>query len=156
RGQPLRLRPALGGALRRRRDGAGGGAVRRRAVAAHGLTTAPARTGALLAAAGTAHAVGNARRLRGPPTDPPPTAERVTVLLPVRDEAHRVGPCLRSLLGQRRLPDLEILVLDDRSTDGTADVVRAVPADDPRVRVLAGDAVPKGWLGKPWACRQLA
>ena len=125
-------------------------------MAAHRLTTALARSGALLATAGAVHAAVNARALRVPPTDPPPVAERVSLLLPVRDEAHRVGPCLRSLLGQRRVPDLEILVLDDGSSDGTADVVRAIAGDDPRVRLLAGAPLPDGWLGKPWACAQLA
>ena len=56
--------------------------------------------------------------------------ERVAVLLPVRDEAARVTPCLRALLAQPACPDLEIVVLDDGSTDGTADVVRAVAAGD--------------------------
>jgi hypothetical protein len=82
--------------------------------------------------------------------------EAVSVLLPVRDEAYRVAPCLRALLAQTRVPRLEILVLDDRSTDGTAEVVRAVAAGDPRVRLLPGQPLPGGWLGKPYACQQLA
>jgi hypothetical protein len=77
----------------------------------------------------------------------------VAVLLPVRDEAHRLEPCLRGLLAQRGVRP-EILVLDDGSTDGTAGVVRAVAGD--RVRLLAGAPLPPGWLGKPHACHQLA
>ena len=148
-------------------------------MAAHRLTTALARSGALLATAGAVHAAVNARALRVPPTQPVPITERVSLLLPVRDEAHRVGPCLRSLLDQRRVPDLEVLVIDDGSSDGTADVVRAVAGDDPRVRLLSGAPLPAAscaksgeptfselrttgaasggeWLGKPWACAQLA
>ncbi|MEV4767564.1 glycosyltransferase, partial [Micromonospora chokoriensis] len=82
--------------------------------------------------------------------------EPVAVLLPLRDEAARVTPCLRALLAQRGVPGLRIVVLDDGSTDGTADVVRAVAGDDPRVTLLTGVSPPPGWLGKPHACWQLA
>jgi hypothetical protein len=114
--------------------------------------------GSAAAIAGTVHTALNLRRLRVPPADPPPVAERVSVLLPVRDEAARVAPCLSSLLAQQRVADLEILVLDDGSRDGTADVVRSMAAGDPRLTLLDGgpDAPPEGWLGKPWACHRLA
>ena len=77
------------------------------------------------------------------------------MLLPARDEAARVGPTLRSLMAQRGV-ELEVVVLDDGSTDGTADVVRRVADDDPRVRLLTGRPLTPGWLGKPHACQQLA
>lgn len=99
------------------------------------------------------HAAVNAALLRVP-TARSATA-RVSVLLPVRDEALRVAPTLRSLLAQEGV-DLEVVVLDDGSTDGTADVVRAVADGDPRVRLLTGRPLPDGWLGKPHACQQLA
>ncbi len=110
------------------------------------------RLGTLAALAGTAHAALNAHLLRVPPPDPPQTVERVSVLLPLRDEAARVEPCLRALLAQRGVADLEVLVLDDESQDGTAEVVRRVAGCDARVRVLDGSAPPPGWLGKPHAC----
>ncbi|MEO3930057.1 glycosyltransferase family 2 protein [Micromonosporaceae bacterium B7E4] len=121
-------------------------------------------TGALLGWALTAvvglltgHAWLNATRwLRRPLPGATRTDEPVAVLLPLRDEATRVGPCLRALLAQRGVPELEIVVLDDGSTDGTAEVVRAVAAGDPRVRLLGGAPPPPGWLGKPYACQQLA
>jgi hypothetical protein len=91
------------------------------------------------------------RPLPGPSVDEP-----VSVLLPLRDEATRVIPCLRALLGQRGVPVMEIVVLDDGSTDGTAEVVRAVAGGDPRVRLVTGLPLPAGWLGKPYACHQLA
>jgi hypothetical protein len=114
------------------------------------------RLGTGLAVAGAVHAAWNSRRLRVPPADPPPVAEPVALLLPVRDEAHRVEPCLRALLAQTGVRDLRILVLDDGSTDGTADVVRRVAGADPRVRLVEGQPLPAGWWGKPWACAQLA
>ncbi len=108
-------------------------------------------------AALTAHTLVNATRwLRRPATGPVEVTEAVAVLLPLRDEATRVTPCLRALLAQRGVPDLRIVVLDDGSGDGTADVVRAVAGDDPRLTLLTGVAPPPGWLGKPHACWQLA
>ncbi|MEU7801277.1 glycosyltransferase family 2 protein [Micromonospora arborensis] len=94
--------------------------------------------------------------LRRPTDRPDQVDERVAVLLPLRDEAARVTGCLRALLAQRGVPGLSVVVLDDGSTDGTADVVRAVVGDDPRVTLLTGVVPPPGWLGKPHACWQLA
>ncbi|MDM4720005.1 glycosyltransferase family A protein [Micromonospora sp. WMMA1363] len=108
-------------------------------------------------AALTAHTLVNTGRwLRRPTGAPVPVTETVAVLLPLRDEAARVGPCLRALLAQRGVPELRIVVLDDGSTDGTAGVVRAIAGGDPRVTLLDGVAPPPGWLGKPHACWQLA
>ena len=118
------------------------------AVAAAGWTVA-AVAGAL-----ALHAAVNARLLRRPPPVPSTVDVPVSVLLPVRDEAARVGPCLTALLAQESVPGLELLVLDDGSTDGTAEVVRSLGGD--RVTLLPGAPPPRGWLGKPHACQQLA
>lgn len=93
---------------------------------------------------------------RATPVGEGPVDESVSVLVPARNEAHRIAPCLNSLLAQRGLPRLEVIVLDDESTDDTAGRVRAVCGQDPRVRLLSGRPLPAGWLGKPHACRQLA
>ncbi|HET9658319.1 MAG TPA: glycosyltransferase family 2 protein [Kineosporiaceae bacterium] len=140
-----------------RRTGTGGSRPRRIgpggfASAGRVLTWA----GSLGAIALTAHSWVNLRTVRTPDRDPEPVGERVSVLLPVRDEAHQVGACLADLLDQSGVGDLEILVLDDQSGDGTAEAVRAAAGGDPRVRLLTGTAPPPGWLGKPHACRQLA
>jgi len=103
---------------------------------------------AALNAALSAHAAFNARLLRVPRAGP--VRGTVSVLLPLRDEAARVEPCLRALLAQS-LP-VELLVLDDGSTDGTARLVEQVTGRPP----IAGAALPAGWLGKPHACQQLA
>lgn len=113
-----------------------------------------------LAAGLTGHTAWNARHLRRAPHPPPgdPVERmRVTVLVPARDEAHRIGPCLAGLLQQDH-PALRVLILDDGSTDGTGALVRDAVAADPRFTVLDGGdgAVPPGWLGKPWACHRLA
>ena len=117
--------------------------------------------GTALAVAGTAHAWWNLRQLRVLPTAPPgddgtPMTPTVSVLIPARDEAETIGRCLLSVRAQRSIEVAEILVFDDRSSDGTAQVVRHHLVDA-RVRLLESDTEPPtGWLGKPWACQQLA
>jgi hypothetical protein len=112
--------------------------------------------GSTLACIGTAHQLVNQRLLRRPPADPPPVTSAVSMLVPARNEAHRIGPTIRSLLDQWGLADAEVLVLDDCSTDGTAEAVLAEAGSDPRLRVLAGAQPVGGALGKPNACAQLA
>lgn len=80
---------------------------------------------------------------------------RVSVLVPVRNEREVIGDCLRSLLAQD-YPNFEVLVLDDGSTDGTSDLLAALAHTDSRLQVFAGRPPPEGWLGKHWACQQLA
>ena len=121
-------------------------------------TEALVASGAVAAWVATAHTAYNLRVLRTPPPSPAPVPERVSVLVPARDEEARIGPCLAALISTEGVADLEILVLDDGSTDGTAEIVRAYEQRDPRVRLIHGgsDPLPDGWLGKPWACERLA
>jgi Glycosyl transferase family 2 len=110
---------------------------------------------AAVVAALTLHTWVNTKLLRRPPMPAPRTSQRISVLLPVRDEEQHVIACLHAILAQRGVSDLEVLVLDDASTDRTRSLVEAVR--DPRLRVLAGTGEPPpGWLGKPYACQQLA
>ncbi|HEX6870298.1 MAG TPA: glycosyltransferase [Micromonosporaceae bacterium] len=104
----------------------------------------------------TMHTAVNTWLLRRLPVPPPPVTDPVSVLLPVRDEAARLRPCLESLLAQRGLSQYEIIVLDDGSTDGTGELVRRIAAGDPRLRLVVGAPLPSGWLGKAYACHQLA
>jgi glycosyltransferase involved in cell wall biosynthesis len=75
----------------------------------------------------------------------------VSVVIPARDEARIVERTVRAFLAQT-YGDLEIIVVDDRSTDGTGDILRGI--DDPRLVVVQGDEPPPGWLGKPWALHE--
>lgn len=76
----------------------------------------------------------------------------VSVLIPARDEASVISTTLQCL-DKQDYPDLEIIVLDDNSTDETAAEARAIGG---RVSVVTGEALPQGWVGKNWACHQLA
>ena len=93
-------------------------------------------------------------KLRRDPTIPS-SHPLVSILIPARNEAAVIEETVRSLLAQDA-PDLEVLLLDDHSTDGTAALALAAADGDPRLRVLPGADLPAGWLGKNWACRQLA
>lgn len=121
------------------------------------LTRALVTAGSIASATLTAQIALNLAMVKKPSTPSSPISERVSILLPVRNEVHRVEPTLRSLIDQQGLTDFEILVLDDGSTDGTAAIIARVAADDPRVRLVqgAGSQLPPGWLGKPWACQRL-
>jgi chlorobactene glucosyltransferase len=77
----------------------------------------------------------------------------VTVIIPARNEAPRIGRCLEGLVAQG-LPRLEVIVLDDGSTDGTAEIAESFADRLRGLRVLAGAPLPDGWAGKPWACWQ--
>jgi len=77
----------------------------------------------------------------------------VSILFPARDEAEVIGPAITSALAQD-YPDLEVLLIDDNSTDGTAEVALAAAAADPRFRLLTGTPLAQGWKGKPWALWQ--
>jgi len=71
----------------------------------------------------------------------------LSVVVAAHDEAPRIGALLRDLRAQDH-PAFEVIVVDDRSSDGTADAVRRAAAGDPRVRLLRVDARPPGWQGR--------
>ena len=79
----------------------------------------------------------------------------ISILIPARNEEEDIVPCLESLRKQD-YPAYEVLVLDDNSTDRTAERVAEVAAKDPRVKLIRGKPLPRGWAGKPYACHQLA
>lgn len=73
------------------------------------------------------------------------------MIVPARDEARNVARLVRTVLASS-YPRLELVLVDDASTDGTADVAHAAGAGDPRLRVVANAPLPSGWFGKQWAC----
>jgi hypothetical protein len=79
-----------------------------------------------------------------PGAGPPPA---VTVVVAARDEEIRIEETVRGLLAQEGV-DLRVVVVDDRSTDRTGDILRTVAATDPRLTVVRIDRLPAGWLGK--------
>ncbi|MFN3660547.1 MAG: glycosyltransferase, partial [Brevinematales bacterium] len=83
----------------------------------------------------------------------PTSYPMVSVLIPARNEAHRIRPCLISLLCQD-YPNYEVIVLNDNSTDETETVLQEF-ITHPHFRYLNGHPLPKGWKGKPYACQQL-
>jgi dolichol-phosphate mannosyltransferase len=90
--------------------------------------------------------LGRGRR-RLPPLEVADAAESISVVVPARDEAARIGPCLDGLMAD---PDLlEVVVVDDGSRDGTDELARSRGA-----RVIAAAPPPAGWVGKPWALQQ--
>ncbi len=83
---------------------------------------------------------------------PTPT---IAVLLPVRNEQRNIRQCLDSILAQQGVT--EIIVLDDQSTDDTAEMAAELLGSDPRAQLILGESdPPENWLGKPWACARLA
>ncbi len=80
----------------------------------------------------------------------------ISILVPARNEERNIGDCLQALLALRGRKH-EILVLDDHSEDGTANIVSRIAGDpDTGVKLLQGGPLPEGWMGKSHACSQLA
>ena len=82
---------------------------------------------------------------------PPHAAPRVAVVVPARDEAANIARCVRSILASA-WPALEVIVVDDHSSDATAALARDAGAGDTRLRIIPAPALPDGWMGKQWAC----
>jgi len=81
----------------------------------------------------------------------------IAVIIPARDEADVIGTSVASLLRQSCVDALHIFVVDDNSTDRTADAVRQAAAQSSqgeRVSVISGRGLPSGWSGKLWAVQQ--
>ena len=93
------------------------------------------------------------RRLRQYPD--PVRQPRVALLIPARNEERTITKCVTSLLEQD-YPNYAIWVLDDNSTDRTPEILAELVANNPSLHILQGQPLPDNWLGKPWACQQLA
>ncbi|HSV91509.1 MAG TPA: glycosyltransferase family 2 protein, partial [Desulfobacterales bacterium] len=91
------------------------------------------------------------RRL-GPSAAPRP-GTTVTVVVPARNEERNLWSCLQSLLEQDGV-GMEVILVDDHSTDGTPAIARRLSQRYSGLRVIRGAPLPEGWLGKHWACHQ--
>lgn len=91
------------------------------------------------------------RRPRLRDYEPLASGPLVSVIIPARNEARNIERCVRSVLATQYTP-IEVIVVDDRSTDGTADIVE--PATGGRLRLVRGTDPPPGWFGKQWAIVQ--
>lgn len=82
---------------------------------------------------------------------------RIVAVVPARDEARYIGACVASLLGQQEVDLAQVIVVDDGSTDATADRAREAAGAAGRsglLTVIPGAPLPPGWTGKVWAMRQ--
>jgi len=79
----------------------------------------------------------------------------VSVLIPARNEEHNIGSILQDIIDQD-YKNMEVLVYDDLSEDHTAKVVKAFSEKDARIRLIPGQELPAGWLGKNHACHNLS
>jgi chlorobactene glucosyltransferase len=95
-----------------------------------------------------------------PRADPPPqsNAPLISIIVPARNEERNIIACLEGLVGQD-YPDLEWIVVDDRSSDSTLAILqnfvsRTNPGDSSKVQIISGGDLPQGWAGKPHALHQ--
>jgi len=116
----------------------------------HGVLVAGAIASALAAIALPVNLAAFPRLSRAARGLRPDSRPRVSVVIPARNEAAGIGRAVGSHLAQE-YPDLQVVVVDDCSTDGTGRALEALAREDPRLTVVAGDEPPEGWLGKPHA-----
>ncbi|WP_245572898.1 glycosyltransferase [Lichenihabitans psoromatis] len=95
----------------------------------------------------------NVRLITTPPL--PTTRPAVAILIPARNEERAIGRCVEAALANVQA-DIEVIVLDDASTDRTSEVVRAIALRDSRLTLAQAPPLPPGWNGKQHACSVLA
>ncbi|CAN5374605.1 glycosyltransferase family 2 protein [soil metagenome] len=78
-------------------------------------------------------------------------APTVSIVIPARNEEHNIERCVRSALAAN-YPRLEVVAVDDHSTDGTGAILADISNEDARLRVVTPEPLPSDWFGKQWAC----
>jgi len=89
------------------------------------------------------------------PAPPPPEGPLISVCVPARNEERNIRACVEAILAQD-YPNFEVIVLEDRSTDATAEILDSMAAQNARLKVIPGADLPTGWAGKPHALVQAA
>jgi hopene-associated glycosyltransferase HpnB len=86
----------------------------------------------------------------------PESWPQVVAIIPARDEAETIGAVVRAHLTCRYPGDFSVIVIDDQSADGTADIARTAAQDQNvhSLEILSGIPLPEGWSGKLWAMHQ--
>ena len=107
----------------------------------------------VLALVPTAMTIVNVLVLQSPPAGLHFAA--VSILIPARNEETGIAACVESALASSN-PNLEVIVLDDHSTDATAAIVRQIAKRDGRLRLEQAPPLPLGWSGKQHACHVLS
>ena len=87
------------------------------------------------------------------PVESPSNAPMISVCIPARNEERNIRACVDAVLNQT-YPNFEVIVLDDRSTDSTLEILRSIQND--KLRIINGSDLPSGWAGKPHALYQAA
>ena len=87
------------------------------------------------------------------PTLPPTNAPLISICVPARNEERNIRACVESILAQD-YPTFEVIVLEDRSTDKTGEILQDLSKDNDKLKVIRGADLPKGWAGKPHALFQ--
>jgi len=87
------------------------------------------------------------------PAPPPASSPLISICIPARNEENNIRNCVESALGQD-YPNIEVIVLDDRSTDSTLTQLAEIASLDSRLLPVSGTDLPEGWAGKPFALFQ--
>lgn len=112
--------------------------------------------GAIIAIGALAMTAANLRRLPIPaPASPDQPHAALSVAIPARNEADNIEDCIRSIL-RGGITSLRVLVYDDQSDDGTAEILARLASTDPRLEIVPTHPMPGGWCGKQHACWRLA
>ncbi|MEO7455610.1 MAG: glycosyltransferase, partial [Gemmatimonadaceae bacterium] len=93
----------------------------------------------------------HSRSLDDESPDAPIDAPFVSLVIPARNEAFHIERCVRSALASS-YPRLEVIAVDDHSTDATGEILARIAGGDARLRVVVPPPLPPGWFGKQWAC----
>lgn len=105
----------------------------------------------------TAHTAFNLTKLRSPRWSGNVINEKVSVLVPARNEETHIALTIESIRNQIGLTDIEIIILDDQSTDSTAAIVQRLADENSNITLITNNVnPPSGWLGKPHACYLLS